>query len=89
MSGFLIRSLVLSAILTVLLNVFLAWRSRGANRDLFGQLPRSEPERQPPVHHDSDAAEGPRVQVFVPWKAMLIVSIGLTVVLNLVAWLAP
>jgi len=86
-SGFLIRSLVLSAVLTVLLNVFLVWRGRRSTADVFGGRPPPGPPL-PPVNHDADAADRPRVQVFVPWKAMLIGSIGLTVVLNLVAWLA-
>ncbi len=87
MSSFLIRSLVLSAVLTILLNVFLVWHGRRATGDVFGrQLPPPGP--QEPVNHDADAADRPSVQVFVPWKAMLIGSIGLTVMLNLVAWLA-
>ncbi|MDH3301260.1 MAG: DUF2905 family protein [Acidimicrobiia bacterium] len=87
MSGFLIRSLVLSAVLTVALNVFLVWRGRTANRVPSGRLPHRKPGRSV-VDHGDNATERPRVQVFVPWKAMLIASIGLTVTLNLVAWLA-
>ena len=36
-----------------------------------------------------DAPEpGPRVRVFFPWKAMLVGSLVLTVLVNLVGWLA-
>lgn len=90
MSGFLIRSLVLSAVLTLLLNLFLASRTRRSSGDPLGPLEASRSERPAPpvVARRQEAADRPRVQVFVPWKMMLIASIGLTVVLNLIAWLA-
>lgn len=93
MSSFLIRSLVLSAVLTLLLNLFLGWRARRVDNDPFGMPGGSRSERpifEPPplADHHRGSADRPRVRVFVPWKAMLIASIGLTVVLNLVAWLA-
>jgi hypothetical protein len=36
------------------------------------------------THSDRMDPNTPKVQVFVPWKAMLLISIGLTVVVNLV-----
>lgn len=71
-------SLLLSVLLTVVLN--LAVRA-------FPNGPRRLGERM-----DQWAGERPdngrRVQVFFPWKAMLIGSIVLTVVVNLFAALA-
>ncbi|HKY13706.1 MAG TPA: hypothetical protein VJM33_02185 [Microthrixaceae bacterium] len=69
--------LVLSVVLTLLLNVAIRlWpgpAQRGAER-LVDWTERQEASKP-------DAEPG-RVRVFVPWKAMLIVSIGLTIVLN-------
>ncbi len=86
MSDFLIRSLILSVVLTVALNLFLAWRSRQASRsDVDGAsapspFPESSPFEPPP---DAATGDRPRVQVYFPWKAMLIGSIALTILLNL------
>ena len=88
MTNFLIRSLVLSAILTILLNVFLAWRARRLADDRFDRSAPRLDEPQPTVEENHELVGRPRVQVLVPWKAMLIASIGLTVALNLIAWLA-
>lgn len=87
MSSFLVWSLVLSAVLTILLNVLVVWRGRRVTDDVLDRRQPPPGSVEPPVDNGDDAAERTNVQVFVPWKAMLIGSIGLTVVLNLVAWL--
>lgn len=73
MSQFLLYSIIASVVLTVLLNliprIFPGVRRRmdNAMRDRMDAVQRGQK---------------PRVQVFFPWKWMLIISILLTVVLN-------
>ena len=79
MPQWLVASIVLSIVLTVVVNLVL-WLFPGAGRRVangFGRLTDDADRR----------ASGPadsHVHVFVPWKAMLIGSIVLTVVLNVV-----
>ena len=79
MQSFLVQSLIASAVLTLLLNVlprlFPSASERAEERahDYF----RESIERQ------QSPEPTPRVRVFFPWKAMLIGSIVLTVVVNL------
>ncbi len=68
----LVLSVALSLVLTVLLNVGL--------RLFPGASSRRAPRPQ--------AAEGQRIRVFVPWKAMVLVSVLLTILLNLLLWMA-
>jgi hypothetical protein len=82
MPQWLVVSIVLSIVLTVVVNLVL-WLFPGAGRrvaDGFGRLAadvdRGAADRRAPERGDS------RVHVIVPWKAMLIGSIVLTVVLN-------
>lgn len=79
MSNFLITSLIASVVLTVLINV------------LPMLFPKSSEKVERKVHEKLNESiarkqEGnqPLVRVFVPWKAMLIVSLVLTVMVNLV-----
>jgi hypothetical protein len=72
----LVTSIVLSVVLTVVLNVALrAFPGAGdrAARRLEQAARRDRGDR--------------RAQVWFPWKAMLVASLGLTVVLNLLLWL--
>jgi hypothetical protein len=83
MPQWLVVSIVLSIVFTVVVNLVL-WLFPGAGRraaDGIGRLAENADRR---------AADdgGPHVRVFVPWKAMLIVSIVLTVALNLLLVLA-
>lgn len=80
--NWLVLSIVASVVLTVVLNLairlFPGTADRGARRvDEWA-------ERQAA---DRPAADGGRTQVIVPWKAMLIGSLVLTVALNLLLWL--
>jgi len=81
MPHWLVVSIVLSIVLTVAVNLVL-WLFPGAGRSVGDGLNRlaEGADRSAPDRGDS------RVRVFVPWKAMLVGSIVLTVVLNL--WLA-
>jgi hypothetical protein len=74
-------SLVLSVVLTVVLNVALrVLPSR--NERAATQLP---PIDRAPVRNE--ASDRITARVHVPWKAMLVGSLLLTVVLNVVLWL--
>lgn len=77
----LVASLVLSVVLTVVLNVVLrAFPGTGeaVGRKLH-RLAQHDPAR--PEH------DGRRVRIWFPWKAMLLASIVLTLLLNLALWL--
>jgi hypothetical protein len=77
MPQWLVVSIVLSIVLTVVVNLVL-WLFPGAGRrvaDGFGRLAENA-DRGPD-------GSGSHVRVIVPWKAMLIGSIVLTIALNL------
>lgn len=94
MGDFLLVSIVASVVLTVVLNVLLRfWKPDP------GRWFPSEPDHRQSVPPPADVERGggddpgdthgrPTVRVFFPWKAMLAISIGLTVVLNVVALLS-
>lgn len=84
MPNWLIVSIVGSVILTLALNllpVLFPKTSRRAQEHMIEEI------RKHHAQEDSDEP-GPRVRVFFPWKAMLIGSILLTVIVNLVSYLA-
>jgi hypothetical protein len=81
--NWLVVSIVLSVVLTVVLNLVL-WLFPGAGRraaDGFARLTENA-DRKPAERGDS------HVRVIVPWKAMLLGSIVLTVLLNVLVLLA-
>jgi hypothetical protein len=76
----LVVSIVLSLVLTVLLNVALR---------LFPDAGHRVARRlSAPTSPSIDDAQGShrRVGVFVPWKAMILASVIVTIVLNVVLW---
>ena len=76
MQSFLVQSLIASALLTIALNVLprlFPKQTQRAEQRIHDKVEQS--------FHDRD--EGRRVRVFFPWKAMLIGSIVLTVLVNL------
>jgi hypothetical protein len=82
MPSWLVVSIVLSILLTVVVNLVLRLFP-GAGRRMVDGFER--------LAEDADRASdggGSRVRVIVPWKAMLIVSIALTIALNLLLLLA-
>ena len=82
MPQWLVASIVLSIVLTVVVNLAL-WLFPGAGRrvaDGFGRLTED-------ADRAASGRAGSQVHVFAPWKAMLIGSIVLTVVLNLLLML--
>lgn len=79
----LIASIVLSIVLTIVLNSALrAFPGAGdAVGRRFDELADRDGRRR------SVDGGRPRVQVWFPWKGMLVASVGLTVVVNLLLWL--
>ena len=73
-------SVALSVVLTVLLNVALRATPHAGRR-----LARRLDDLASPTADDARRHQR-RVRVYVPWKAMIIGSVVLTIVLNLVLW---
>ncbi len=83
MGNFLLYSIVGSVVLTVLLNALPLLFPKAADK--------AKRKLQDSVTASVEAAERgekPRVQVFFPWKAMLIASIVLTLLVNAVGYFA-
>ena len=83
MSDFFLYSIVGSVVLTVLLNVLPLLFPKAADK--------AKRKLQDSVAASVEAAERgekPRVRVFFPWKAMLIASIILTILVNVVGYFA-
>ena len=73
-------SIVLSVVLTIVLNVALrAFPGAGA------RIGRSLAELTATKVEDPARNDG-RVRVFVPWKAMLVASLVLTILVNVLRW---
>ena len=83
MSNFIIYSIIASIVLTVVLNVLPLLFPDAATRL---QKKIEENARKAIAQHEDGTR--PRVKVFFPWKAMLIGSIVLTVLVNLISLLA-
>ena len=77
----LVASVVVSVVLTVVLNVALRAFPGAGDR----AARRIEELTTPPP--DEPPGDRRRVQVIVPWRAMLVGSLVLTAVVNLVLWL--
>lgn len=87
MQDFLIQSIIASVVLTVLINVLprlFPNQSRKVERSLHEKIEEAFREDDDRKQHGNK----PRVKVFFPWKAMLVISVLLTVVVNLVGLFA-
>ena len=80
--SWLVTSVVLSIVLTVVLTVGLRV-FRGGSRGATS--PMTEPRW---LAAEETRGTGRRVRVWAPWKAMLLGSLMLTVLVNLVLWIA-
>ena len=78
----LLISVGLSVFLTVLLNVGLRAFPHARQR-----LAQSLAKLTSPTAGDPRTNDG-RVRVFIPWKAMILASVILTIVVNVVLWIA-
>ncbi len=83
MTNFLITSLIASVILTLALNLLPMLFPKTA-----AKAERKMVEKMQEMHADRVDPNTPNVKVFFPWKAMLIASVVLTVVINLVGLFA-
>jgi len=79
MKDFLILSLVASVVLTAALNLLPMLFPNAA-----AKAERKIVEKMQETHSDRVDPNTPRVKVFFPWKAMLIGSILLTILVNVV-----
>jgi hypothetical protein len=83
MSNFVLYSLIGSVVLTLIVNVLpmlFPGAAERVRRKVFESVQAHQRKRA--------NGEAPRVQVFFPWKWMLLASIVLTIVMNVVAGLA-
>ncbi|MCA0893755.1 DUF2905 family protein [Microbulbifer agarilyticus] len=78
---FILYSLVASVVLTLLVNLIPLVFPDAASR---AQKKIEEHARRAIEQHEDP--ERPRVKVFFPWKAMILVSILLTILVNVVAY---
>ena len=83
MSNFIIYSIIASIVLTVVLNILPLLFPNTATK-----LQRKTEENAMKAIAQHEDGNRPRVKVFFPWKAMLIGSIVLTVLVNLISLLA-
>lgn len=84
MSSFIWSSIIGSIVLTILLNAIprlFPRQSQRAEQRLHDYLVDAADAKDP-------ATPERKVQVWFPWKGMVIASIVLTVLLNVVSWLA-
>ncbi len=79
MSNFIIYSMIASLVLTVIINILPLLFPNAATR----LQKKIEENARNSIEQHEDANQ-PRVKVFFPWKAMLIGSIVLTVLVNLI-----
>lgn len=78
MSDFILYSIIASVVLTLALNLLPRLFPNASQRTMERMQEKMEEQ-----HRRAESGERPRVQVFFPWKAMLLISIVLTVFLNL------
>lgn len=83
MQNFLLTSLIASVVLTILLNLLPMLFPKAAEK-----VERKIVEKMQESHSDRIDPNTPKVKVFFPWKAMVLISIGLTVLVNLVSFMA-
>jgi len=79
MKSFLLTSLIASVILTLALNLLPALFPKAAEkaeRKILDSVQKTHENRVDP--------NTPKVRVFFPWKAMLLISVVLTVAVNLI-----
>ena len=83
MKDFLITSLIASIVLTLALNLLPMLFPNAA-----AKAERKIVEKMQETHDNRVNPNTPNVRVFFPWKAMILISIGLTIAVNLVGFLA-
>lgn len=83
MSNFLLTSLIGSVVLTLVLNLLPAFFPNAAAKaedKLIEKMRHIQSDRQNP--------NTPKLRVFFPWKAMIVLSLFLTVLVNIAGYIA-
>ncbi len=83
MQNFLLYSIIGSVVLTVLINVLPMLFPKASEK--------AQRKVQETITESMDRAErgeGARIKVFFPWKAMLVISLVLTVLVNVVGYIS-
>ncbi len=83
MKDFLITSLIASVILTLALNLLPMLFPNAA-----AKAERKIVEKMQETHADRIDPNTPKLRIFFPWKAMIFISIGLTIAVNVIGLLA-
>ena len=83
MKEFLLISLIASIVLTIALNLLPMIFPKAA-----AKAERKIAEKMHNMQEDTPNANTPKLRVFFPWKAMLIISIALTLAVNLSGFFA-
>ena len=83
MKDFLLTSLIASILLTLALNFLPALFPNAA-----AKAERKIVEKMQQTHDNRINPHTPKMRVFFPWKAMILISIGLTIAVNLIGMLA-
>jgi len=83
MNNFLLTSLIASVVLTLALNLLPALFPKAA-----AKAERKIVEKMQETHNDRVDPATPKVRVFFPWKAMLLISLGLTVAVNVIGFIS-
>jgi len=83
MKDFLLISLIASIVLTLALNLLPMLFPNAA-----AKAERKIVEKMQETHNDRMDPNTPKVRVFFPWKAMLIMSIFLTIAVNMIGVIA-
>ncbi|MEB8432817.1 hypothetical protein OO007_11305 [Cocleimonas sp. KMM 6892] len=88
MNDFILYSIIGSVVLTVLLNALPLLFPKAS--DKLRQKIEEYSQRNAEQKYDPDQPDEnkPKINVFFPWKAMLLGSLILTVLINLIAWLS-
>ena len=80
----LVVSIVLSVALTLALNLWLRMFPQAGRR-----MERRVIELSAPRPADGSRSSNRRIRVWAPWKAMLLASLVLTVLVNILLWVWP
>lgn len=83
MTNFLLISIIGSIVLTLAVNLLPALFPNAA-----AKAERKILESVRTTHDNRADPNTPKVRIFFPWRAMLLISIGLTIAVNLVGYLA-
>lgn len=83
MKEFLLTSLIASILLTLALNLLpMIFPNMAAKAE------RKVVETMQKTHDDRVNPSSPKIRIFFPWKMMILISVGLTIAVNLIGFIA-